>query len=432
MTTVLFDATRLITRTEREAPTGVDRVCLAYAEWLIGLPGVCFEPVRSRQGALYEVDAQWFRHRIAELRQRWSFSAHRPSKQEEILFRVLADSKLASGLRTPLPTKQPSVRRRWRVWNQALRTRRSKAVTSGIYFNVGHSGLEQPALLANLAARGVKPFIFLHDLIPVTHPEYCRSGDGERHHHRVLTALHYSAYIVVNSEYTAQELRSFALRAAVKRTPEILVAPLGLEPVFSDPATYEPFTVCRPFFVYVGTIEARKNLAFLLTLWSRLAANADDATPQLVLVGRNGWENEAVLDLLERAPNLQKVVHHVADLSDTAVARLMRGAAAVLAPSMVEGYDLPALEASALGVPLIASDIPVHRELTPHATLVDPIDGPGWLRAINEQLSGKTPHRTAPKTPTWDEHFQLVEAFCGVTDRTQAAIVAPSSRWSQN
>lgn len=432
MTTVLFDATRLITRTEREAPTGVDRVCLAYAEWLIDLPGVSFEPVRSRQSALYEVDAQWFRHRIAELRRRWSSAAHKPSTQEEALFRILADSKLATGLRTPLPMKQKSHKRRWRVWNQALRTRRPKTAAGGLYVNVGHSGLEQPALLANLAARGVKPVIFLHDLIPITHPEYCRPGDGERHHHRVLAALRHSAYIVVNSEYTAQELRSFATRSAVERTPQILVAPLGLEPTFFDSAPRERFPGRRPFFVYVGTIEARKNLAFLLTLWSRLATTIDDATPQLVLVGRNGWENEAVLDLLERAPNIRNVVHHVADLSDAAVARLMRGAAAVLAPSMVEGYDLPALEASALGVPLIASDIPVHRELTPHATLVDPVDGLGWLRAINDRLAGETSLCAAPKAPTWAEHFQLVEAFCGVTDGAQAAILAPSGRWSQN
>ncbi|MCP6134253.1 glycosyltransferase, partial [Klebsiella pneumoniae] len=88
-----------------------------------------------------------------------------------------------------------------------------------------------------------------------------------------------------------------------------------------------------------------------------------------VLIGRYGWENEAVLDHLQRSPNLQGVVHQASNLSDAMLARLMRGARAVLAPSSVEGFDLPAVEACAMGLSLIASDIPPHRELTPNAEL---------------------------------------------------------------
>jgi hypothetical protein len=69
---VLFDASRLLSRAERTAPTGVDRVCLAYAEWLLSLPDVQVTPVRGRQDQLVTVDEAWFRKCVRTLRSRWT------------------------------------------------------------------------------------------------------------------------------------------------------------------------------------------------------------------------------------------------------------------------------------------------------------------------------------------------------------------------
>ena len=120
-----------------------------------------------------------------------------------------------------------------------------------------------------------------------------------------------------------------------------------------------------------------------------------------------------MLDHLQRSPNLQGLVHQVENLPDTALADLMSGAQAVLAPSSVEGFDLPAVEACALGVPLIASDIPAHRELVPQATLVDPLDGLGWLTVL-ETATLKRPTATTYAPPTWPGHFATVEARLGL------------------
>ena len=83
-------------------------------------------------------------------------------------------------------------------------------------------------------------------------------------------------------------------------------------------------------------------------------------------------------------------------------------ARAVLAPSAVEGFDLPAVEACALGAPLIASDIPPHRELTPDAELIDPLDGLGWLQAIERAALTPPPPRPAYQPPRWADHFRIV------------------------
>ncbi|MFK0298061.1 glycosyltransferase family 4 protein [Brevundimonas sp. NPDC090276] len=406
---ILFDASRLLSRTDRSAPTGVDRVCLAYAEWLIDHPDYRMVPVRSRHDQLAAVEQQWFRDCIVELRRRWTGgSTDRPlNAHERRLFAALeAETPTASVIgEAPDPHQPKKKRKKARVWKQYFRSRRVAAPPPArLYFNVGHTSLNTPEILTSLGAQGIERVVMLHDLIPVTHPEFCRPGDGDKHRRRVLTTLQYASRILVNSQYTADEVLAFADREGLK-APPVEVAHLGLEPIFlkADPGVRR-----RPYFVHVGTIEARKNLAFLLTVWRRLQESMGDQTPRLVLIGRYGWENEAVLDHLQRSPNLQGLVHQVENLPDTALADLMRGAQAVLAPSSVEGFDLPAVEACAMGVPLIASDIPPHRELVPQAALIDPLDGLGWLNAL-ETATRQRPIAPAYEPPTWPAHFQRIE-----------------------
>lgn len=414
-TDILFDASRLISRTERDAPTGVDRVCLAYAEWLLDKPDVRLVPVRSRKDQLVAVDSDWFERSVRELRRRWTIGASgRPTDDETHLFAALsADVPLRESLMSPAPDPdRPDSRRRrrLRVLRQFLRSRPLGDTPGGhTYFNVGHTSLNTPEILTSLTRRGVDSVVLLHDLIPITHPEFCRPGDGEKHRIRVVNALTHASRILVNSDYTAFELMRFAKDEGL-RTPPIDTVHLGLEPGFSEvPA----LRVTRPYFVHVGTIEARKNLAFLLSVWRRLQERMGDRAPQLVLVGRWGWENEAVLDHFERSPNLKGLIHQAAGLGDEALTRLMAGARAVLAPSSVEGFDLPAVEASALGAPLIASDIPAHRELVPHARLIDPLDGLGWLAALEEATLNRPV--APPYTPlTWPGHFAEVERRLGI------------------
>ena len=96
----------------------------------------------------------------------------------------------------------------------------------------------------------------------------------------------------------------------------------------------------------------------------------------------------------------------------------MQGAVAVLMPSFAEGYGIPVVEALSLGTPVICSDIPVFRKISQgNALLRSPIDGRGWLEAIEAMMDGSvfreewTRKAREFSAPTWDNYFNNVQNF---------------------
>jgi glycosyltransferase involved in cell wall biosynthesis len=247
--------------------------------------------------------------------------------------------------------------------------------------------------------------VMAHDLIPINFPEYCATAAEGRHLRRVSEMIKHARLVITNSATTAAELSDYA-RSVGRAAPPTQVAPLGIEAEFLQPQP--AWTTPVPYFVSVGTIEARKNGAFLLAVWRQLAERMGADAPRLVLVGRRGWETESVIDHLQRSKAVIRLVHEVSDLSDRELARLVGGAAALLSPSLAEGFDLPVVEALTLRTPVIASNIPVHLELAEGvATLLDPLDGPAWIDAI-EAAATTAARGPAYTAPTWDAHFGLI------------------------
>ena len=176
-----------------------------------------------------------------------------------------------------------------------------------------------------------------------------------------------------------------------------------------------------PYFLMLGTIEARKNHWLLLQIWRQLAAQFGRQTPKLVLVGQRGWECENVVDLLERCVALKDCVIEIPDCYDVALSTYISHAQALLFPSFAEGYGMPLMEALSSGVPVIASDLPVFREIAGDIPdYLDPMDGLAWLSYIKNFSMPDSVMRKAQiarmsgfVAPTWTTHFQLVEEMMG-------------------
>lgn len=171
------------------------------------------------------------------------------------------------------------------------------------------------------------------------------------------------------------------------------------------------------YFVVIGTIEPRKNLEFLLTLWRRCTEDGQSPRARLVVVGRRGWEIESVSKLLDRSVGLAPTVIEARSLSDAGMITLLRGAAALVAPSWVEGFGLPIAEALALGVPVLASDIAAHREVGgAFAEYIGAIDGRGWMAALDGYAMPNSERRRlrlnalkSYRPTTWADHMARVE-----------------------
>jgi len=194
------------------------------------------------------------------------------------------------------------------------------------------------------------------------------------------------------------------------------VIPLQPSASFTQPESAE-IPIGQPYFVTIGTIEPRKNQLLLLNIWRELSNQLGDRTPTLVLAGARGWDNENVVDMIQRCRAIKPFVVEVSGLTTPALAMVMKGARAVLLPTLAEGYGLPAVEAHAAGASLIVSNRLGLRPIPRGATILDPLDGPGWRDAIVSYACNRSsPARERasaerPATLGWKWHIEHAEEF---------------------
>lgn len=218
--------------------------------------------------------------------------------------------------------------------------------------------------------RGARVCVYLYDLIPVTHPQFCE----------MELSLHFGVGlgqicamadgILTISEDTAHRVRSLLADKGIAPIP-VQAIPLAhtlqrLPPAIdSDPAGENPFVA------YVSTIEGRKNHIYVVRVWQALMASGV-AVPDLVFVGRPGWKVGPLMALLEQTDNLGGRVRILHDLTDAALAEIYRHAQFTVFTSLVEGWGLPIGESLSHGTPCVASGTSSMPEVG--GDLVDYID----------------------------------------------------------
>jgi glycosyltransferase involved in cell wall biosynthesis len=257
---IALDLSRLLSRAGRGTPTGIDRVELAYAEHLIADGGAaCFAAVTplGGLGLLPHDEAIRFVHAIGTA---WRGGGDQQSDDRQV-------RRIAKRLRMSLLASR----------EQAL-VARLRADCS-VYLLVSHHHLEKRGLIARLKQRSDACFVCLiHDLIPIEFPEYAKPGQAENHLRRIATAVAYADGLIVNSAVTRDALQPHVDRTG--RATPVLVAPFGADLPTAQGSGPAPFE--RPYFIYVSTIEARKNHLLLLNLWRRLGGEFGDRAPDAV------------------------------------------------------------------------------------------------------------------------------------------------------
>jgi glycosyltransferase involved in cell wall biosynthesis len=428
---ICYDLTHLVERMSIRAPSGIDRVDLAYARHFgtqrLG-PAIHYGIVSPRA-----LKSERIGEVVDQVSQSvWEFNPDKEfanvgatAETEPELRRVLA---WLQGVDT---TSAAKIRHRQRAggrrgaelfWAKAkLRLARDglQIPRNAVYLNVAQLMLEFPWWFRWLKHRSDVTGVFLiHDFLPLDYPEYWQAGYQERFQRRVTTALEHGRAFITTTQVVRDRLLLQLEKQNLPTVP-VHVAPLPSpldRPLASDPIDVA-LTSC-PYFLIVGTIEPRKNHMMLLNVWRQLAA-ANLPIAKLVIVGSRGWENEQVLDVLDRSRSVRPHVLEIAGVPAATLHRLMMNARAVLLPSFAEGYGLPLVEALSLGVPVVASDIPVFREVGQEcAHYLSPLDGVGWRQAIVALSDPSSALSCALRTkvrgfrpPTWSAYFDDVENF---------------------
>jgi glycosyltransferase involved in cell wall biosynthesis len=423
--TIAYDITRLATRVLNSTPNGIDRIDFAFADHFLGpapqeraamlmtLQGPRVIALAAARDVVDGISVHWGEDEKPDLDEcyrrtvAWICGAAAEFNGAQRVARGRAGR--ATGVV------------RW-IRQHGLPFGRSPTATlpkGAIYINVSQFPLWIPRYFRWLKERpDVKGVFFIHDLLPIETPEYFPKAEYERHMRRLANLAHFGAAAIVTTEVVRAALKRHLATLGRADMP-ILVAPIPVAPVFCRRGAVDSDLVGRPYFVACGTIEPRKNHLMLLHIWRELVRRVGPAAPKLVLIGGRGWENENVVDLLERCRSISNHVIEVAGLSTPSLKRLLDGARALLMPSFAEGYGLPIIEALAAHVPVIASDIPVFREIGgDHIIKVSPIDGEKWLEKICEFTTSTGPERQAIlarienyESPTWEIYFAAIHGF---------------------
>lgn len=287
---------------------------------------------------------------------------------------------------------------------------------------------ENESLLLDMRDRGVRVVFTIYDLLPALMPDAFPPGTEKFFANWLRTISSVSDGIVCISRTVANEFADWIQRNPPGRRtpPEIGHFHLGAD-LLPRPAAAPSFSfgtrralrrlAQRPSFLMVGTIEPRKGhdqaLAAAELLWAR------GVDISLVIVGKAGWMMEGLVARIRKHPEHKRRLHWFGHASDALLLELYGRCSALLATSRGEGFGLPLIEAAQNGLPIVARDIPVFREVgAGHAYYFSGDEPEALALAIEQWLAlrarGQHPDPAGLRSQTWAQSAgELAEAVLG-------------------
>ena len=219
--------------------------------------------------------------------------------------------------------------------------------------------------------RGATVGLVVYDIIQITHHQYFCGAITDRFANWFNTAIHEVDFCVAISQTVQKEIQKYVAakypshKLIEKNNFFVLGSAMDKIAVKTDvrEEVNEAFNGNNDSGIYlvVGTIEPRKNYGYLLDVFERVWKEFPSS--RLCIVGRTGWQCEDFVQKFKSHPLYAKSLYMFNDLSDAELDYCYSHAKSLIFPSHAEGFGLPIVEALFKGLPVLASDIPIFREI---------------------------------------------------------------------
>lgn len=314
---------------------------------------------------------------------------------------------------------------------------KSEFEPGSVFFDIDgvwNSRLTRSSFYPVLKKQGIKIVTHVYDIIPITHPQYCHENTVMHFIEYLGATLQYADKLIVNTQATADQIAAVCERMG-RKMPAYAVAPLGCDFKKPDttiiPTTHinedgeeevdEEFKHLIPdpdvseiinagkYILMVGTIEPRKNHAYVLDALDK------GMKINVVFAGRIGWNIDSLIKRIENHPLYNKRLFLINGANDAAINMLYENAYLLAFPTFNEGFGLPIIEAIQHGTLVVASDIPVLREVgKDYADYIDNTDCNALVKYVDNCLSNpdeyaKKKAKLSTYVPyTWDNSEKLM------------------------
>lgn len=311
-----------------------------------------------------------------------------------------------------------------------------KEMKSGSIFleidSVWNSPYRRSKLLPLIKDRGLKIVSYIYDIIPIMHPQYFNTSVLYNFMDYFGACIQYADAFIVSTQSVLDNINEVVDQIGIPRIPGY-VSWLGSDFIIRPAENMICSEVNRlimlkkKYVLIVGTVEPRKNHKILLDAFEKELFAKDVC---LVIAGKIGWNVEALERRIRNNPYLGKKLFFFEGLNDANVNLLYKNAFFVAFPTYDEGFGLPMIEAFERGVPVIASDCRVLREVGGELavyfqteseesfseTLNVYIDNPAEYQAVKRRLGQFVP-------PTWDQTTEKIAAVLkSFEDKTDSVV----------
>lgn len=263
-----------------------------------------------------------------------------------------------------------------------------------------------PDVFARIKYRGIRMYFVVYDLIPLLRPDCVDTSAVPVFQHWYRSIAPLADGLICISRSVADELIDWLdqERPTRKRPLQIGHFPLGADldgTVGPNEAGALPEELKgRKFVLMVGTIEPRKGYMQALDAFEDLWRQGSEIG--LVIVGKRGWMVDTLIDRMHQHPEAGQRLFWYPRVADAVLQNLYERSEFVLCASEAEGFGLPLIEAAQHGVPVLARDIPVFREVAAkNARFFDGRTAGDLSSALCNMLSGDRELNTDEPSISW-------------------------------